>query len=240
VNPNIFTAMHARLVFFGLLATLCAALRAATADALLLREDFAYADGPLVEASGQEWRLQRGASQARVHGGRLVLSEPDGGESFLTRVLPISPGLDAAATRAVEASFELSLDWQPFQETERYSGIFFQLVSRDAALRRARLHFRTGKPGFFELGLTSTGVGRVAWTGLNLSFDTRHRLKVRYDLRTGATQLWLAGPDGRFGLPAATSTDSDVIVPGRVGVQTDPTQGPVVIRIANLAVEAVK
>lgn len=236
--------MQAWIVFFGLLIVLCPALsRASSNDTLLLREDFAYADGPLVESSAQEWRLQRGGSRARVQGGRLVLAEADAGESFLTRVFSSSRGLEEPGARAVEATFELSLDWQPFQDTERYSGIFFQLVSRDASLRRARLHFRTEKPGVFQLGVTSKGagkdgVGKVAWSGRGLALGASHRVKLRYDLRTGATQLWVTETEGEFYQAVATSTDADVIVPGRVGVQTDPTQGPVVIRIAKLMVEA--
>lgn len=196
------------------------------ADSGLMAEDFAGTDGGLLTDAGA-WSNVRGNAAVRLDDGRAWIAGEAQGEAYVAG--PVFRGA------SVEAEFVLRFD--PRVERSAEAGVFFQFTSADGRTRRGRVALEHDADGFGRLGVTARASQEVTWAAARLAPAEDHRVRLRYDSRTGTASLWV-NPFGADPAPAAVSTDPNTTAPARVSFQQSARPHAPDIRVGSLRVRA--
>ncbi len=192
--------------------TLCVAFWIAgfsTKAALVLSENFSYADGPIVGAAGSPWAAHSGTSsnnEALVSSGKLQVTfarnedidAPLSGQPYATN-----------SGAVLYASFVVNFSALPTS-----SGAYFAHFNPGSNFRAIIWANTTGAPaGLFRLGISNVGTGSIAPSGQlanNLSTNQNYFVVTRYNLGTGASTIWLNSISESD--PSVTASDTAVPV----------------------------
>lgn len=169
----------------------------------LLRDHFAYPDGPLVGATGSPWAAHSaaGSGPVLVQAGRIWISANQAED--INAPLQGAPYEPAGLTNVLYARFKVS-----FAALPGAAGSYFAHF-RSGATLRARLWASQANaaPGFYRLGIgNSTGAdANSGQVPQDLSLDRVYEVVIRYNLASGLSSIGL-DPAGESGL-TVTATD---------------------------------
>jgi endonuclease/exonuclease/phosphatase family metal-dependent hydrolase len=173
--------------------------------ALLLRETFSYANGPLTVVSDGAWSLHSGTmpNQVDVTSGAMNLTS--GETEDVNRVLLDQPYSTNSATRNFYARFTAR-----FTALPSAGGAWFACFKDDSASGfRARVFALTSGavPGQFRLGLSTTSNTVATVTNpASLALNTPFTVVLRLANTTSAATLWL-NPNSEND-PSITTTEA--------------------------------
>lgn len=158
--------------------------------AIVLNENFSYADGPIVGASGSPWNAHSGSGaneEALIVSEKLQLTFARSED--VNAPLAGQPYPTASGT-VLYSSFTVNFSALPTVSGEYFAGF------KDSSLNyRARIFAsRTGAPtGFFRLGIgNSSGASAASgqWPD-NLSTNLNYFVVTRYNVANGSSTVWI-------------------------------------------------
>ncbi len=181
------------------------ALLVRSSPAVLLADDFAYADGSLLTNSAFLWDNRSGTyGQCQVTNGQVCIAGATGEDVIAALAgAPYYPG----SNTVIYASFRVTALALP----KITPGYFAHL---DGSPFRARVFAGTtnAAPGRFRL-FAANSTGACTPLARDLATNQAYRVVVRYDVDRAATRLWLdPAAESDAGAEAA-----DAETPGRVG-----------------------
>lgn len=230
-----------------------AVLGASAARAQLLSDNFSYADGPLVGATGSPWISYSGTGTGagntlNVVGGSAIINQADTVATRQTVSAPLNGSFSLAGNTTAFVSFDATWTSLPSNTNGSYFAAFSQSTSSGGGnLLFGRIGADTSgaAAGDFRLAVANANwnTGNSAEFPLDLSLNTTYHVVVEYNLVSQQTTLWVNPTSS-----ASTSvTATDAAVPGntpqlnigafnlRQGVSTT-TGAPGVIALDNLSI----
>jgi endonuclease/exonuclease/phosphatase family metal-dependent hydrolase len=171
--------------------------------ALVLTDDFTYADGPLTSALNSPWVAHSapGTGSVMVTSGKIALAYNN--QEDVSASLSGQP-YTAAGGAVLYARFTVNFSTVP----SAGGGYFAHLIS-GSTFRALVWASTTGAPsGQFRLGIANTTGGSASsgQLGNNLSLNTTYTIVIRYNVGTGASTIWL-NPSAESD-PGVTASDS--------------------------------
>lgn len=156
---------------------------AATQAAMLLREDFTYADGALTNVSAMKWRTHSGTpGEVNVTGGGVELNgaETEDVNAALTNsVTPASGGV-------VFTRFTFTLAQLP----SGASTVYFAHLNSSSS-QRGKIFLTTTGNGLFRLGVGNSGSSPSRMWAADLYPNQSYTVLTRYVVSNAVTTLWI-------------------------------------------------
>ncbi len=187
IAPGTVVSHHARMKHLGSLIILVILGVAAVTGhaAILLRDDFAYADGALTNVSAMKWRTHSGTpGELNVAGGSVLLSRletEDVNAALAASVVPASGGV-------IYSRFTFVLTELPVSS----KATFFAHLNGSSS-QRGRIFLTTGGAGAgrFRLGIANATNSPSAVCLTNLFPNQTYTVITRYVVSNAVSTLWI-------------------------------------------------
>lgn len=181
------------------------AFTATTASgAILVSDDFSYADGALTSVSSGAWANHSGTAETLfVSGGAVNVSEDGGSPEDANLAFAVQTG-------TVYYGFDFSVS-DPGGGIVAGDSEYFAHFKDSGFGFKARVDIvEAGAGGDFTVGFADSSTADVTW-GSDLSFDTVYHLVVMYNPTTGANAMWIdAAAEGDTSVSGDVATQGDI------------------------------
>ncbi len=153
--------------------------------ALILSDEFLYADGALITNAAPTWVHHGGTNfgEIQVVGGRIVLSVPQ--TEDVSALLPYGP-FAANSGLMLYASFRVNFSQRPGT-----SGDYFAHFNATGARCRVFANTLNAAQGKYRLGLANGASDMSQQLATDLATNTNHLVVVRYNPATATSTLWV-------------------------------------------------